>query len=123
MRIVCYNMVVFGLISCCEGINPTAATVSTSVGSRFGLPPPTSSPLSATAVAVAFLRSFLRRSCTIGSSPTTSLFQFSIRRPCCNGLALPWSQPCNEPLRLEFRINIGTVLNQGLILFDIAVNR
>ena len=96
-------------------------------GHRFGiqgvLPLPTSSPLLAKAIAVAFLRSFIRRNCTIVSSPTTSPLQFSVRRPCCNGLALLWRQFCNEPLILEFRIHIVAFLDPGLMLFDIAVKR
>ena len=49
-----------------------AATASASIGSRSRLPPPSSSPLSARALAVAFLGSFTCRNCTVVSSPTTS---------------------------------------------------
>ena len=51
-----------------------AAADSISIGHTSGVPSPTSSPLSARAVAVAFLRSCIRRNCTIVSSPTTSPF-------------------------------------------------
>ena len=71
---------------------------------------------------MAFLRSFIRRNCTIVSSPTT--FPFSLcPLPCCNGLAFPWRQTCYEPLILDFRIHIVAFLDQGLLLFSIAVDR